>query len=444
MKKIIYSIFVFATVAMSLMSCEDVPMPYATPSSNKDSVKVVTPVGSGIQADPFNVAAANAYISDGEGLDKDVYTKGVITAITELDASNYGNATYYIADDPKSSTKLEVYRGYSLGNKKFKSEDEISVGDTVIVCGKLINYNGTYEYTQGNYIYSLNGKTSSEGGGGTTVTGKGSVDSPYTVSDALTLIKNGSYTSDKVYISGIVSNVGEVNTSFGNATYYISDDGKTTTQLEVYRGYGLGGEKFASETDIKAGDKVVVYGVLTYYNSKTPEVTTGSQIYSLNGKTSGGDNTGGGTTKSIGTLSGNVMTVTLNDLGLDNAAAVTSATLTDGTTITFDKGDGTNAPAFYTATKGVRMYAKNTLTIKSSKKITSVKLDCDKYNNVEYVGNEQLYGQAGSTKIAPTKNGTVVTFTPIDNSSFLILNDFTGTSGGTQLRIVTMTITYAE
>ena len=77
-----------------------------------------------------------------------------------------------------------------------------------------------------------------------------------------------------------------MSTSFGNATYFISDDGTTTKELEIYRGYSVGGEKFTAEDEIKVGDEVIVYGKLTLYGT-TYEFTSGSSIYSLNGSTAG-------------------------------------------------------------------------------------------------------------------------------------------------------------
>lgn len=103
----------------------------------------------------------------------------------------------------------------------------------------------------------------------------------YTVTQALELIKKGEGLSAKVYVKGTISKVDEVSTEYGNATYYITDG---TNELEVYRGFGLGGGKFTSEDDIQDGDEVIVYGKLVDYKG-TPEFTTGSEIYSLNGKT---------------------------------------------------------------------------------------------------------------------------------------------------------------
>lgn len=114
-------------------------------------------------------------------------------------------------------------------------------------------------------------------------TGEGTLASPYNVAKALAIIKAGTYTTDEVYVSGIISQIDDIDTgNYGNSTYYISDDGKTSTQLEVYRGLSVNGEKFKSADEIKVGDKVVVLGKLTLYK-ETPEFAQGSKIVSLNG-----------------------------------------------------------------------------------------------------------------------------------------------------------------
>ncbi len=118
----------------------------------------VEPSGQGTISDPYNVAAALKAIAD-EGTVKNVYVKGYITNIQEV-STQYGNATYDISDDVNGINSLNVYRGYYLNDEKFTSEDQIKTGDEVIVFGNLKNYNGTYEFDSGNYIYSLNGKLS--------------------------------------------------------------------------------------------------------------------------------------------------------------------------------------------------------------------------------------------------------------------------------------------
>lgn len=251
--------------------------------------------GTGTLDDPLNCVAANQYLDNGGSEDDYVYVKGIVSSISELSTS-YGNATYYISDDGSSSNTFYVYRGYALGNNKFTSEDELSVGDTVIVYGQIINYYNTIEFAQYNYIVYQNG--AGEGGSSdsdTDTSGAGTLSNPYTVTEALAIINAGTYTSSSVYVKGTISEIGEISTSYGNATYYISDDGTTTNQLEVYRGYSLNGDKFTSEDEIQVGDVVVVYGVLTMYYS-TPEITTGSSIISINGSDSDSSGSSGGNT----------------------------------------------------------------------------------------------------------------------------------------------------
>ena len=103
----------------------------------------------------YTVSEARALIAAGEGLDCKVYVKGTVKGTPAIDLT-FGNATYWIKNETDT---LEVYRGLYLKNEKFPSEAALKEGDEVIVYGQLVNYNGTYEFTQGNYLYSINGKT---------------------------------------------------------------------------------------------------------------------------------------------------------------------------------------------------------------------------------------------------------------------------------------------
>lgn len=107
----------------------------------------------------YTVAKALELINAGEGLDAKVYVKGQITSIKEVSAS-FGNATYDISDDATAANKLTVYRGYFYDNKHFTSNDQIKVGDVVVVYGKLVNYNNKTPQVTYSSIYSLNGVVS--------------------------------------------------------------------------------------------------------------------------------------------------------------------------------------------------------------------------------------------------------------------------------------------
>lgn len=110
---------------------------------------------SGTAEDPYSVADVLKYISTlgTETSTNDVYAKGIITSITEVSTS-YGNATYKIKDEGVENEVL-VYHGYYLDGAKFTSEDQIRVGDEVVVKGKVKNYNDTPEFDSKNSIVSI-------------------------------------------------------------------------------------------------------------------------------------------------------------------------------------------------------------------------------------------------------------------------------------------------
>lgn len=134
-----------------------------------------------------------------------------------------------------------------------------------------------------------------QGGGETgTPAGSGTAEDPYNVAAAYKFIDDNQYYGDntnpnvspEVYVKGIITKVEEVSTSFGNATYLISDAASGSVELEVYRGYYLDGAKFTAEDQIKQGDEVVVKGQLTRF-FETYEFTQGSSIYSINNEGGG-------------------------------------------------------------------------------------------------------------------------------------------------------------
>ena len=110
----------------------------------------------------------------------------------------------------------------------------------------------------------------------------GTAEDPYTVADALTYINAlGSATSaTEVYVSGIISQVDSYNDNYSSITYWISDDGTTGSQLEVYSGKGLDGAGFASVNDLKVGDIVTVKGYVKMFN-KTPEFDKNNVLVSF-------------------------------------------------------------------------------------------------------------------------------------------------------------------
>ena len=435
MKKLVYSAIALAVSVLSLTSCEDVPAPYTLPTASENTEIKVAPKGSGTAEDPFNVVALDSLMDNEFDANATYYVKGVVSQVGTFNES-YGNITYYIKDE-EASTTFYVYRGLGLGGANFTSESDIAIGDSVVVAGNVTIYNGTKEFvTNKSHIVYLNGKTASNSGTSTAEpTGTGTETDPYNVAAVLKLYENNSYDSNKeVYVKGIVAKVG-IDTEYGNATYYISDDGTSTNDFEIYRGKYLNGDKFTSADQLKKGQTVVVCGKLTEYNS-TKEMAQGSKLISIEGEgtTSDSDETTTGENITISGTTVNLInnavtagttstTIDLSTLGLTNASEVTTVTMPDESTITFDKGTNSNAPKYYTATKGIRVYANNTITFTGKATIAKVVFTCDSYNGTDCVGN---------TTATVTFSGNTAVYTNASENA------------GVQLRVKTITIYYAN
>lgn len=244
--------------------------------------------GDGTAANPYDVASALKVIQavGTAGTENDVYVKGTVTEITEISTQN-GNATFLIGD-PGSTSTMTIYRAKGLEKADITTNDYVKTGDEVICCGKLVNFKGnTPEMTQGGYIYSLNGKTSEGSGVIADPVGNGTLEDPYNVSAAQNFIQTlgADKPSDVIYVKGIISKIKDVDTGdYGNATYWISDDGTVTNQLQIYQGYYLKNHKFTNANAIKVGDEVIVCGKVVNFKGNTPEfVAKESYLYSING-----------------------------------------------------------------------------------------------------------------------------------------------------------------
>ena len=278
------------------------------------------PSGDGTKDNPYNPAGVVAYVNTLTA-DTDspnvVYVTGKISEVsTTYEASGtYGNATFYISEDgSKTLTQFYVFQTYYLGNKKWKSgQTDVKVGDSVTICGKVVNYKGKTPETVGkggSYVCTLNGTTEYGDGGGDQpeAKGKGTLEDPFNPSAAANAVaeltwtsKDDYQTTDNVYVKGKISRIAENGTyteggTYGNASFYIVEEG-TDFEFYVYRALYLGNKKYASgQTDIKVGDEVIIYGKLMNYRGNTPETEAGNcYLYSLNNETGEGDQPGGDT-----------------------------------------------------------------------------------------------------------------------------------------------------
>lgn len=248
------------------------------------------PNAPGSEALPFTVAEAIAKCKEigSTASDQVYYAKGKISSIKEV-STNYGNATFNISDDGSDENALTCFRAYSLNNQKFVAEDEIAVGDEVVICGKLVNYkNETPQFAQGCYIVTLKKGNAA-----------GSLAKPFTPVEANAFCQalgEGNTSEDDVYVKGKIIEITDKNqfgTQYGNCTFYISADGTDSAdKFYVFRTLYLGNVKYSDDSwrKPKAGDEVVICGKLTLYKDKegnlVPETSANNTyIYSLNGET---------------------------------------------------------------------------------------------------------------------------------------------------------------
>ena len=410
------------------------------------------PTGDGTLENPFNSVAANLYATslgaDVES-DKEIYVKGKIVSVVEEFGTQYGNATFYISDNGTSTDQFYVYRTLYLGNKKYTGGDNIKAGDEVVICGKVVNYMGNTPETVTNksYIYSLNGKTA-EGGTPDTpadgATGDGTQANPYNsiAANKVASALSDTETTDVVYIKGKVATIREqYGTQYGNATFTISDDGTTAGEFLVFRALYLNNVKYTEGEVLHVGDEVVVCGKLCNYMGNTPETVTGeAYLFSLtcNGGTEKPDQPeqpGQG-----GEDEGNSITLIPSEMGYSNAQDMTTITLSDGTTLTFDAGGNQNGPKYYNTGKGIRMYPKNSMKVSSSKKIASIVMTVDVYNGDTYNASGDLQANPGTTAVSDN----IVTFGGINNQECTITNTSTTTGAPSQVRMTQLKIVYAE
>lgn len=254
----------------------------ATANGNDYELTVTVPAGTATLSLIFN----NDNAKTNTRLDDIVLFQGIAKKTAGL---SWGTASRDVtigsADNkfPTLSNTNNLPVTYASDNEEVAKIDAEGVV-TLIAAGKAVisaSFAGNDEYEAQTVSYTLTVKAAS------TVDISNTPETAYTVAKALELINAGEGLDTKVYVKGTVSTITEINMQYGNATYFISDDGTTTNQLSVYRGYYLDGEKFTSEDQLEVGDDVVVYGKLVLYNSKTPQITTGSTMYSKNGVTAG-------------------------------------------------------------------------------------------------------------------------------------------------------------
>lgn len=239
MKKFIKSLALIAVAAFGFASCEDVPAPYTLPTVGGSAEEIVVePKGDGTAANPFNVKGLTEWIAANEATakGKEVYVEGVISSIKSLNVPTYTRAQYYINDTESTTGQFYVYNGLYLNGANFTANDQIKVGDKVLIKGTIDQYNGGFQIGQNSTILKLNDE--GEGAGETTTaepTGNGTVETPYNVAGVLKFIEENeaSAKGTKVVISATVASIKSLDVPKYNRAQYYINDGEGTTQFYV-------------------------------------------------------------------------------------------------------------------------------------------------------------------------------------------------------------------
>ena len=122
------------------------------------------------------------------------------------------------------------------------------------------------------------------GPGNTDPNQKGSESNPYTVAEAIALIKAGTAPSTAVCVKGKITAVTFFNETYSSLSYNIADEGSSDV-IEVYSGKGKDGANFSSKDDLKVGQTVVVKGIVKAFTKNdgtiVNEIDKNSTIISI-------------------------------------------------------------------------------------------------------------------------------------------------------------------
>lgn len=103
-----------------------------------------------------------------------------------------------------------------------------------------------------------------------------------TVADAHSAIDEET-TNDVDFVKGIIAQIGSLNND-GQLTYWISDNGGMTNNIQCYQGKNVGGAAFTATTNLEVGDIVIVKGQLEK-NTTTYRFKANNEVVSMTTRT---------------------------------------------------------------------------------------------------------------------------------------------------------------
>ena len=197
--------------------------------------------------------------------------RGIVKSVEKVDLG-YGSAQFYITDDYQN--ELYCYGIKGVNGEALVSAEQVAVGDTVTVDAPLYHYvkaDGTQdvlELVKGQLTRTTNTFDPSQ------VTGPKEI----SVAEALALgsaLEAGATTSEQYKISGIVGEVTDASTQYGNLTFYL--EGEDGSSILCFRLRYIDGAKYTeNDPALNSGDVVTVIGQIQNYKGEKIEVVSGS------------------------------------------------------------------------------------------------------------------------------------------------------------------------
>lgn len=112
--------------------------------------------------------------------------------------------------------------------------------------------------------------------------GDGTIEHPFTVADAINkaAVTGGTATADTYFVKGKIAAIDEFNSTYGNMTFSVSDDGTTANVFKFFRCVADKNVKFTSDSSktIVVGEEILGCGKILSYNG-TPEFDAGCYPY---------------------------------------------------------------------------------------------------------------------------------------------------------------------
>lgn len=292
MKKIFKALALALAGAMFMVACDDTPAPYNPHPGGGEGGKDTTVVTEKAITCAEAVELCGKLTDGAQSVETYVIT-GYITDVFDKISNN--QQSFWLADTKDGGKLVQAFwANLPEGVEKF------TVGSKVTITGKLLKYvkpDGTVITEVKNPIVVIK----EQGGDETpdqpiegTPAGTGVENDPYNVAGALTYIQNlpaDEKPEASVYTKGVISEVVKMGDS-GSIQFKMQDK-NVNNSLLVYYCNNLGNVPFKAQTDLKAGDEVVVCGKVVNFKGNTPEYAPGAYLVSLNGKTEG---EGGGST----------------------------------------------------------------------------------------------------------------------------------------------------